>query len=173
MPTLEDLFWLVDVIVQFVSQNFGWFAIIGIGCLAVVFIRRWPDVATFTFLKAGIRAGDHVETYRRDLAHTIAELSKRLTQAVAEQRLRIQAIHMERERIEQLVRTNPRLVKEVGQTLHAVEREYLNSLKVLKSEQAKEALRRATEKRINDLLQSLDIQPTDTPSFYISSEKEA
>lgn len=171
MPFPPELASLINSTLQFASRNFTLLAIVGLGIIVIIFIRRWPDIATFTFLRAGVRAGKHVDTYRRDLAERIAEQGKRLQQAMAEQQLRIQAIHLERERIQQLVRTNPRLVKEVGQALKAVEREYLNSLKAIRSEQAKEVLRLATEKHINDILQSLNIPANHTPTFHVDDEK--
>jgi hypothetical protein len=130
-------------------------------------LRHFPDKANLIFWQAGIRAGNKANEHRNDLGDIIAQQSMNSQKAVADQASRIQGINFQRERIERLVHTHPKLVKEVGLALIAVEREYLKKLKVLKSDQAKEALRLATQQRISGILDSLELPKSNLPKFKI------
>lgn len=156
----------IDSFFTFLRENLAAVVVL-LGLLLLVFVRRWPDAATFTFLFSGVRGGRHVEEYRRSLAENVTRLGRRIREAADEQHVRIQAINLERERIQHLVRTNPQLVREVGKALQAVEKEYLANLKTLRSAQAREVLRLATERRINAVLQSLDIPSDGLPDFAV------
>jgi hypothetical protein len=159
-----------QLVIDFVFDNLIYFGAAGLLILIVFIINKWPDIATFTFLKSGIRGGKHVNRYRKDLAENITSLGSRIQTASGEQKLKLQKIKLERERIQQLVRTNPILVKDVGKSLMTIENEYLRNLKSVKSSQAKEILRLTTEKRMNDLLQTLNITSTDIPNFNIDPD---
>lgn len=157
---------ILGSLLEFIRANLTAFVIL-LALLLVIFIRSWPDAATFAFLLAGVRGGRHIEEYRRSLAENVTRLGKRLREAASEQQLRIQAVNLERERIQHLVRANPLLVREVGRALIEVEREYVENRRRIRSDQGREVLRLAAERRINELLQSLDIPAASMPPFRI------
>lgn len=159
-------------IYEFVQSNSEILIAICAVLLVILLVRKWPDIATLTFLRSGIRGGKNVEKYRQDLAENITNLGNRVRKASADQKIKIQAINLERERVRHLVKTNPQLVSEVGKALIAIEKEYQENLKGVKSNQGREILRLATEKRMNDLLQNLEIKATDIPAFHISDENQ-
>ncbi len=57
----------------------------------------------------------------------------------------------------------------MGQRLQAIERDHLIRLDALSTEQAREALRRTTEKEINDLLLSVNASADGMPEFRFLS----
>lgn len=163
---------VLNYFIQLAKDNTYLIYILGLVLLVIYVLRRLPDKANIKFWQAGIWAGKKVDEHRKDLAEIVAQQSSRAQKAIAEQELRIQTINFERDRIKHLVQTHPRLVKEVGQALEAVEREYLNSLKVIKSDQAKEVLRLATQQRIGGILASLDMPNNiNLPQFKIDEKQ--
>lgn len=134
-------------------------------------IRRWPDRAKKVFLQAGIRASEQqVKDLRSDLAEIAAESGRQALRAVTQQQLKIENIKHERERIKHLVHASPRLVKEVGDALVTLEKEYSNCAKKVKSESAKEVLRIAAEKGMNDIVQAVGNGSSKLPPFNVPDD---
>jgi hypothetical protein len=163
---------VINYLSNFIQDNIYILSILGSILLAIYVIRHLPDKVNIMFWLKGIWAGKKADEHRKELAEIIAQESSNAQKAIANQALRIQQMNFERDRIKHLVQTHPKLVKEVGLALESVEREYLNSLKVIKSEQAKEVLRLATEQRIRSVLSSLDIPDNvNLPSFKMGEKQ--
>lgn len=168
----QNLSDVTNYVTKFIQDNIYILTILGAIWLAIYVLRHLPDKANIEFWVKGIWAGKKADEHRKNLAEIIAQESSRAQKAIADQALRIQQVNFERERIKHLVQTHPKLVREVGLALESVEREYLKSLKVIKSEQAKEVLRLATQQRISGLLASLDIPNNNNlPPFNIDEKQ--
>lgn len=147
------------------------FLILAIIFLFVVLriIKRWPDRAKRVFMRAGVHASDNqIESLRAELASIAAESERHILFAATQQQHKIEEIRTERERVRHLVRTSPKLVKEVGQALLAVEKEYKSNLSRAQSDTAREALRVAAEKGMNDIIQSANGQSRGLPPFNLT-----
>jgi hypothetical protein len=123
------------------------------------------------FHRAGLRVNsDTVQRLREDFAKVAAENERQRIIEDGKKQQEISLIQRERDRVLSAVHNAPMVVKEAGKALQAIEREYEASLLLVKSEQAREALRLATEKQINDVLRSVNIAPTKLPPFRLPGE---
>lgn len=161
----------MDTLQPFISQlytvflqNREVFYFIAIALLRLLAIKSWPDRASRTFLSAGLRASSQkVDDLRMVLLNITSDTTQRVLKTTANQRIKIEEFRNERKRVKHLVEAAPILVKDVGQALQSIEREYEQQLKLIKSHQSKEVLRLAAEKGVNDVLSALSKEPLSTP----------
>lgn len=172
MERFTELFGrFADLILQFVRNNQE-IALLIIAILLVVFLlRRIPDRATRNFFAAGIRVPKHkISQHRSDLAAIAANVGSQKLHAESQQKMKIHAIKQEKEILLETARISPLLVKEVGHALQEIEREYERQASSIKSEQAREALRLAAEKSINDVVRSVVNANSRLPTFDLDEE---
>lgn len=144
--------------------------------LALLILRqRKIDKAVKAFQKAGLRVNsDTVQRLRDDFAKVAAENERHKIVEDHKRQQELSLVQRERDRILSAVQSAPVVVREAGKALQAIEREYEAGLALVKSEQAKEALRLAAEKQINDVLRSVNIEPGSLglPQFELADETE-
>lgn len=134
-------------------------------------IRKWPDRAQRVFREAGVKVTEQqVRDLRGNLADIAADAASQTLRAINQQKLKIESIRQEREKIKHLIWAAPLLVREVGEAVLAVEKEYLSNIGKVKSDSAKETLRLASERGIKDIVQSISSQSNDLPPFRISDK---
>jgi plasmid stability protein len=139
--------------------------------MATMAIRLRPDSVAKKFLAADIRVPkSQLDQHRHELIQIVVNQSRQAQSAIAQQQLKIQDLKMEHERITHFYRVHPRLVKEVGDTLASIEAEYEKSRKKLKSKISREVLRVATEKRISEVLSSMNTSTSQLPQFSFDDE---
>lgn len=156
------------VLAQLMSEYRGFASVCFLLVVLIFVARTWPDRAVRVFLGTGVRVPSrNIHQLRADLADIAADGGRQALRVMTQQQLKIEEIRHERERVKNLVRAGPLLVKEVGEALKAVEVEYERHLRLVKSEQAKEVLRRSAEKSINDILVSVNTTPGKTPAFAL------
>lgn len=143
------------------------FAGLVFACLLLV-RRHRIDRAAKAFLRAGLQVSEaKVQELRDEFAQiTINEERKRISED-SKQQTEITAMQREKERILNAVRNTPAVVRETGRALQAIEREYQQALRLAKSEQAREALRLVAEKKINDVLHSVNGNGARLPQFSL------
>jgi len=146
-------------------------AIIFLGFLAsIILFLRWPrsDRVEKVFLKAGIQASPViVNELRENIGAIVAETERQRVTDFAKHQSEMDAIRAEKERIVSLVRSSPYVVKEVGEALKGIEKEFIRVSKAVKSEQAKEVLRLSAEREIRNILKSVGTSPNQLPEFQL------
>lgn len=105
-----------------------------------------------------------------EFSRLVTEEGQHRLKSVLRLQTEVDAIHREVERVREYRRTIPQVVKDIGKTLQEVEKEYLHNLSMLKSEQAREALRLSTEKEISEILVSAGASPSPLPEFRIQDK---
>jgi plasmid stability protein len=146
--------------------------VITITIVITMIIRLRPDSVAKKFIAADIRVPKkQLDEHRNELTQIVLNHSRHVQNAIAQQQLKMQDLKMEHERITYFYRVHPRLVSEVGDTLKSIETEYEKSRKRLKSKRSREALRLATEKRISEVLLSMNINTNQLPQFLPDDEK--
>ncbi|MCC7446487.1 MAG: hypothetical protein IT324_03675 [Anaerolineae bacterium] len=136
-------------------------------------IRRPTDRADRVFRRAGLRVPTvTVQQVRDEFARAALDVERQRVAAEHKQQLETSAIEAEKARILSLVRSTPHVVKEVGAALRAIEQEYEQGLRTVKSDQAREGLRRTAEKQIQDVLHSVSDNPGHLPQFHIDDRRE-
>jgi hypothetical protein len=148
------------------------------GLLLLVVVLRYvvqylyPDKIHWEFRKAGIHPSEQQEeALREDFGRIAAEgARKRL-----EEQLKHQAatLHDQAQltRVTQIARAHVAAIREVGETLQAVEREYMKYRQSLASEQAKEALRLIVEKSVAQITEMTAASSTTLPQFIVDEAK--
>jgi hypothetical protein len=172
MDLLHLFILLSNAFLQLVSQHLLGLSLVGLGAFLVLLVRMIPDRPAGVFLSRNIRVPRRkLEEVRQELAQIVANEASQAQRAIAEHHLKVQTIQMERERVQALVQVKS-LTQMVGGKLFSIEKEYQRRLRTLDSAQAREALRRSTEKEINDLLQSVTIPTTDMPTFHFRDDSK-
>lgn len=148
--------------------------LIAVLIFALVVLRQHRiDRAVKAFQKAGLRVNsDTVQRLRDDFAKVAAENERQKIVDDHKRQQELSLVQRERDRILSAVQSAPVVVREAGRALQAIEREYEAGLALVKSEQAKEALRLAAEKQINDVLRSVNIEPGSLrmPQFTLAED---
>ncbi len=135
-----------------------------VACIVAV-VRLWPDRAATLFLMRNIRVSRERLAWVRDQLATVVNYEVNESQkAIAQQQLKAQALQLEVSRLQRTANVAS-VSSLVGQRLQAIERDHLIRLGALSTEQAREALRRTTEKEINDLLLSVNASADGMPEF--------
>lgn len=126
------------------------------------------DRAERAFRRAGVRVPKiKIEELRNEFARAAADTERQRVAAENKQHIELSAIEAEKARILRLVRSTPAVVREAGEALKAIEREYEQSVRAMRSEQAREGLRRTTEKQIREVLRTVSDDGKNLPAFYI------
>jgi hypothetical protein len=172
-----DVLKLVQDIAIWVGQNAAPLLIL-LAVLAVLLLRsrRKTDRADRVFRRAGLRVPTFtVQQLREEFARAAVDVERQRVAAENKQQLETSAIEAEKARILNLVRSTPhvvKVVKEVGAALRAIEQEYEQGVRTMKSDQAREGLRRAAEKQIQDVLRTVSDDPDHLPQFHIADSRE-
>jgi len=151
------------------ASYYRWGVVLVLILIVIWIIRRlWPDKAVVLFIWRNIRVTPQkLAEVRELLAGTVGTEINESQKAIANQQLRIQALQLEVERVQQTVNVKS-VSRLVGKKLQAIEKDHLLRLQILQSEQAREALRRVTEKEINDLLKSINVDSSGIPEFHFT-----
>lgn len=142
-----------------------------IASMALLLLHRThqPDRAEEVFQRAGLRVADpKVAQLREEFARIATDAERQKIADENRQQAEIAALQREKIRVLNTVQNTPLVVKEVGEALESIEREYERKLRTMKSEQARESLRLIAEKQINDVLRSVNQAPTQLPHFNLS-----
>lgn len=143
-----------------------------VGILMIIRQRK-VDQAVRVFRRAGLHVkGDAVERLRDDFAKVASENERLRLVEENKQRQEMMIMQRERDRILATVQNAPVVVKEAGKALQAIEKEYEANLSMVKSEQAKEALRLATEKQIHEVLLSVNVHAPKLPQFELPTKPD-
>lgn len=134
-------------------------------------LRR--DVADHNFRSQGLRVSQNqVNLHRQELIDLAAKLGRDIFKTDASYQIRARQMLKEHERIRQSISESPLVIKEVGIALQKIEEEYERGKTRLKSPQAREALRLAAARVINDVMASCKDGGQSAPSFWLDSEYE-
>jgi hypothetical protein len=135
--------------------------------------RRRLDRAAKVFLRAGLQVSDdQIQRMRDEFAQITLNAERQKISEESKQQTEREAMQREKERILDTVRNTPAVVRETGKALQAIELEYQRGLKLAKSAQAREALRLIAEKKINDVLHSINGNYAQLPQFNLTEEPE-
>jgi NTP pyrophosphatase (non-canonical NTP hydrolase) len=164
----------VQSIATWVAQNAGPLLVaLTILALLLVYIRRRGDRADRIFRRAGLRVpAMKIQQLREEFARAAIDVERQRVAAENRQQLETSAIEAEKARILSLVRSTPHVVKEVGEALRAIEQEYEQGMRTVKSDQAREGMRRTAEKQIQDVLRSVSNDPGHLPQFHIADNRD-
>ncbi len=164
-----DTFRVIEQAAVWVSQNAAPLLVaLAVIALALRLFRPRLDRAARVFHRAGVRVSPiAVQQLRDEFARAAADVERQRVSAENKQQIEAAAIEAEKARILNLVRSTPAVVKEVGEALRAIEREYEQELRAMKSEQAREGLRRTAEKQIQHVLRSVSDESAHLPQFHI------
>jgi len=160
---------VVNSIFAFILKYFSW-EISGIifVLLVILIIRIWPDRAVILFIRRNVRVtSQKLKEVREHVADAVGTEIYATQKAIADQQIKAQALRLEVIRLQQTVNVKS-ISMLVGKKLIAIEKDYIFHLKNLQSEQAREALRRVTEKEINDLLRSVNVDSSSVPEFHFN-----
>ena len=139
----------------------------------LVLRQRRIDRAAKVFLRAGLQVSDYqVQQMRDEFAQIMLNAERQKITDDSKQQSELIAMQREKERILNAVRNTPAVVRETGRALQAIEKEYQRGLKMAKSDQAREALRLIAEKKINDVLHSINGTSASLPQFNLAEEPE-
>jgi NTP pyrophosphatase (non-canonical NTP hydrolase) len=169
-----DVFKDIQLLITWIGQNAGPL-LIGLAAVAVLLLRlrHRGDRAERVFRRAGLRVSNvAIRQLRDEFARAAVDTERQRVFAENKQQLEVTAIEAEKTRILGLVRNTPSVVKEVGEVLRAIEHEYEQGLRTVKSDQAREGLRRAAEKQIQAVLSTVSNDPGHLPQFHIADSRD-
>lgn len=171
-------------VLQWIAQNstllvLACVAVVGI--FALVLLRRVMrqvgryfalDRAERAFRRAGVRVpAVKIDELRAEFARGAADTERQRVAAENRQTIELAAIEAEKSRILRLVRSTPAVVREAGEALKAIEREYDQSVRSMRSDQAKEGLRRTAEKQIREILRTVTDDGKNLPAFHMEDPR--
>ena len=144
------------------------------GLLLLVIVLRYmvqylyPDKIHWEFRKAGIHPSEQQEdALREDFARLAAEGARKRLEEHLKHQAAIGRDQEQLARVTQIARAHVDVIREVGETLQAVEREYVKYRQSLASDQAREALRLIVEKAVTQITEMTTAPTTTLPQFVI------
>ena len=165
---------LLQPLLDLARQNIILLFILAVLLIAGLFLlrRRRIDRAAKVFLRAGLQVSDYqVQQMRDEFAQIMLNAERQKITDDSKQQSELIAMQREKERILNAVRNTPAVVRETGRALQAIEKEYQRGLKMAKSDQAREALRLIAEKKINDVLHSINGTSAPLPQFNLKNDQ--
>lgn len=147
--------------------------VLGLTLARLLMLRQRIDRAERVFRRAGLRVPTlTVRQLREEFARAAVDVERQRVVAENKQQLETTAIEAEKARILSLVRSTPAVVKEVGEALRSIEHEYEQGLRSVKSDQAREGLRRTAEKQIQGVLHTVSDDSVHLPQFHMPEQRE-
>lgn len=170
-----DIQTLVQTILSWVDANY---VVIGlaVGALLALLMMQVvirtshryfsKDRAELVFRRARLRVpAVKVEELRAEFVRAAVDTERQRVNAENKQHIELASIEAEKSRILRLVRSTPAVVREAGEALKAIEREYDQGVRALRSEQTHEVLRRTAEKQIREVLRTVSDDGKNLPLF--------